>query len=116
MNPCRPKSLRSWLTEEVLDQTPVDGAGRVVAEDDDGSSHLAQAKGLGSLGEGVIRVGGSRLDLPEQLAVGQHLGVYGFLGPPRARDVEDSLVEDVVVAEEGVGSAEEECWSGDLLE
>lgn len=78
----------------------------MVAKHDDGRSHLAETERLGVLREGVVGVGRTRLDLAEQLAVGEHLGGEDGLGPVGARGVEDGLVEDVVVAEVGVGAAQ----------
>lgn len=42
--------------------------------------------------------------MARNLAVGQLLGVEDGIGPVGSGLVEDALVEDVVVAEEGVGA------------
>ena len=65
----------SFLTEEKLDNRPVDGRGVERAEHDDRSGNLAQTEGLDGLGEGVGGVNSSRVDLSDQLPIGKLFGV-----------------------------------------
>lgn len=78
----------------------------MVAEDENRGSQLAEAERLGVGREAVRRVERLGGDLARDLAHGQLVGVEGVLGPVADRLLEHGLVEDVVVAEEGVGAAD----------
>ncbi|KAL2108460.1 hypothetical protein VUR80DRAFT_3794 [Thermomyces stellatus] len=93
------------LTEEVLDQIPVDSPRADVPEGDDGRDNLADAEILHLGGEGVGGVEGAGVDLAGELAVGEHLEGQRGGRPEGPALVEDGLVEDVVVAEVVVRAA-----------
>lgn len=93
------------LTEEILDQILVDQATKDVPESDDWSSHLTQTELLGRGCEGVGGIEGLGANLPCNLAVCQLVWVQDARGPESSRLVEDSLIEDVVVAKVSVGAA-----------
>ncbi len=95
----------SFLTEEKLDNRPVDGRGVERAEHDDRSGNLAQTEGLDGLGEGVGGVNSSRVDLSDQLPIGKLFGVEDVFGLVCGSLSKDVGVEDVVVAEVGVEPA-----------
>lgn len=94
------------VLKEILNKRLLDCDCRHVSEDDEGGGDLAQAEGLGGVGEAVGGVGGARFDLAEELAVCEHGRCEDVGGPVDARGVEDGLVEDVVVAEVGVAAGE----------
>jgi hypothetical protein len=94
----------SQRTKEVLDEGAVHSAGGHVAKDNDGGGNLAEAEVLHVGGEGVVGVEGLGHDLAGKLAVGQHVGGERIGSPEDTGGVEDGLVKDVVVAEEGIGA------------
>lgn len=69
-----------------------------------GRRNLAQTELLHRRGKGVVRVRRARLNLPHQLAVGEHRRVENGLRPVGFCFGEDGGVEDVVVAVVGVGA------------
>lgn len=96
----------SWvqLTEEVFDEILLDCAGDHVTEDNNRGSNLSKTEVLDASGESVVRVEGPGGDLTRNLAVGQLFGVEDGVSPVGPGLVEDTLVEDMVVAKEGVGA------------
>ena len=62
------------------------------------SGNLPKAEGFCCGSESVSGIICLRDNLPEHLAVGQHIPVENGSGPERCRRVEDCLVEDVVVS------------------
>lgn len=109
-----PDSARKH-TEEVGDQLLLDGGILQSPKDDKGGSHLAEAELLSGRRERIVGVVGPRGDLPRQLAVGDLLRREDVGGPVDGGGVEDGLVEDVVVAEEGIGTADGRGISGRLI-
>jgi hypothetical protein len=114
---CRPKKTRlariqgfnigtETLTEEVLDQRPIHRGRLEVAKGDKGRCHLTEAKVLNRVGEPVLGVESLGVDLPRNFGVGHVRCCDDRLGPVPPRLVKNSLIEDVVAAKEGVGTAE----------
>lgn len=93
-------------TDKVHDLGSLDGRGCQIAKDDDRSGHLPQAKGLCLLSEGVCGVECFGNELAHQFAIGEHVRIESLFGPEQLCCVENRLVEDVVVSEEGIFTAE----------
>lgn len=92
-------------TEEVGDELLLDGGVLQTPEDDEWGGDLAEAKLLSSRREGILGIVGPRGDLSRQLAVRDLLWCEDIGGPVDGRGVENGLVEDMVVTEEGIGAA-----------
>lgn len=94
------------LTEEIKHQIPLHNHLVHIPKHNKRRRDLAQAKRLGRVGKAILWVVRARLDLAVELRVGQHGRGERLRGPVLGRGGEDSGVEDVVVAEEGVCAGE----------
>jgi hypothetical protein len=89
-------------TEKVLHKRSVGCRSMLVTESNDRGSHFTETELLHGCSEGIIGVKRLRLDLAEDLGIGQHGCCDGGLGEVNLRCVEDRLVEDMVVSEIGI--------------
>lgn len=96
-------------TKPILHPVAANSALLHVSKGNNREPSLVVAGLLGGLRVGVRWVESLGVDLARELAVCEHRRREGGIGPVRARLGEDGRVEEVVVAEVGVGAAGLHC-------
>lgn len=92
------------LTNPTLNQSPVCRNRKFITKGHDWRSHLSKTECFRRGCECIVGVCGARNNLSEEFGVDEMLTGEDLRGPVHFCGVEDGLVEDVVVAEVGVGA------------